>query len=137
MLDAIGAGRLRWVVGWHQPDMKRLLLFLAVAAAVAGVLLAQSIIDGKRMDGRPWSYDPKTVPPLALPEAFAMAVHHIGKATNRFHCVAASCLEMTNDGFTGWTFRFSDTNGQRGRVNVYFDRKVETVRRIDEILISE
>ena len=38
-------------------------------------------------NGKPWSYDPKTVPPLALPEAYAMAVAHIGIATNRCHCV--------------------------------------------------
>jgi hypothetical protein len=117
--------------------MKRILLFLALAATAAGVLLAQSIIDGRRVDGKPWSYDPKTVPPLALPEAYTMAIAHIGKATNRFHCLTASCMEMTNNGWTGWTFRFSDTNGQRGSVDVYFDRKVETAPRRGEVRISE
>ena len=66
-----------------------------------------------------------------------MAVTHIGAATNAFYCVAASCLERTNAGFTGWTFSFLNTNGQRGRVNVFFDREVETVARSGEVLISK
>ena len=33
---------------------------------------------------------------------------------------------MTNAGFTGWTFLFSNTNGQRGRVEVFFDKEVVT-----------
>ena len=117
--------------------MKKALLIVTLISIVTGLLLAQSIIDGRRVFGRPWSYDPRTNPPLALPEAYSMALAHIGSATNQFHCVSASCIEMTNNGWTGWTFAFWNTNGQRGRVNVYFDKKVETVRRRDEILINQ
>ena len=104
--------------------MKLILSVLTAVAAGALVLFAQSIIDGRRVNGVPQLYDPKTVPPLTLPEAYAMAIAHIGKATNQFHCITASCIEMTNGGFTGWTFRFSDTNGRRSSVNVFFDKEV-------------
>jgi hypothetical protein len=117
--------------------MKRILSVLTAVAAVAGVLLAQSVVDGRRVNGRPQSYDPRAVPPLTLPEAYAMALAHIGKATNQFHYITASCIEMTNGGWTGWTFRFSDTNGRRGSVDVFFDKEVWTAPRRGEVRITD
>ncbi len=96
----------------------------------AGLLVAQSIVmsGGNRLS--PFqTYDPKTRPPLTLPEAYPLAVAKLDTTavrlgtTNRFYCVTASCLEMTNHGFTGWTFGFSNTNGQRIRVSVFFDKQ--------------
>jgi len=76
------------------------------------------------------SYDLGDPPPLTLSQAYPLAMSHLGAATNRFYCVTASCLEITNFGNTGWLFSFSNTNRQRGRVMVFFDKEVE----IDDIL---
>ncbi len=107
--------------------MKRTFLIVLCIGLAGGLLLAQSIINGYRVanfSGKPATYDPKTPPPLALPDAYALAVAHINRITNRFHCVAANCTEMTNNALTGWTFTFSNTNGVRGNVQVYFDKMV-------------
>jgi hypothetical protein len=118
--------------------LKRTVCGLSATALATGLLLAQGKVgSGTHRYSVVPSYDPKTPPPVSLPEAYALAVAHIGTATNQFHCVAASCLEMTNAGFTGWTFSFSDTNGQRGRVVVYFDKEVSIVARSGEVLISK
>ena len=97
--------------------------FLSIVTA--GVLVAQGTITS---GGRRWAvvqtYDGKTPPPLSLPEAYMRALSRVGEATNRFYCVSASSLEMTNNGFTGWTFWFSNTNSQRARVDVFFDKEV-------------
>ena len=88
--------------------------------------------------GRRWSafqtYDPNTPPPLDLPKAYAMAMTRVGGATNRVYCIAATCLEMTNNGFTGWTFWFSNTNAQRARVDVFFDKEVHVDIQSGEVL---
>jgi hypothetical protein len=104
--------------------MKRTSLILIVAAAfiVVSGLFGQSIV---MTAGRRWSkhqdYDPKMRPPLSLTEAYALALGNLANETNRFHCVTASCVESTNKGFTGWMFRFADTNDQRIGVMVFFD----------------
>jgi hypothetical protein len=108
----------------NAPDDKtRFIVFIAVAALLSVTLLfGQSIV---MTAGRRWSqyqdYDPKTRPPLPLSEAYALALNNLAAETNRFHCVTASCVESTNKGFTGWMFRFADTNDQRLGVMVFFD----------------
>lgn len=64
--------------------------------------------------------------PLALPEAYSLAVAHVGAATNRLWCVSASCLEEAKSFsfVTRWTFGFSNTNGEITRVIVFFDKTV-------------
>ena len=88
-----------------------------------GGLFAQSILGS---GGRRWTkyqtYGPKDRPPLALTEAYTLAVARLGPATNRFHCISASVLEMGGtNGWTGWTFWFSNTNGDRASMWVFFD----------------
>ena len=106
--------------------MKRLLIAGLATVLAVGFLFAQgSLVSGDRRWTAVQTYDAKSPPPLPLPEAYALALAHIGPASNSFYCVRASCLELTNHGFTGWTFSFASTNGQKGRVVVYFDREVQ------------
>src|SRR5258705_13097819 len=105
--------------------LTRSLLIGLASLLVAGFLLAQGTITS---GGKRWTafqtYDGKTRPPLSLSEAYVLAQARIGGATNRFYCVRASCLEMTNNGFTGWSFWYSNTNTQQARVDVFFDKEV-------------
>jgi hypothetical protein len=77
------------------------------------------------------TYDPKAMaPPLILPDAYNLAAAKanptggIGGSNNDYYCVAASCLSLTNNGQTGWEFRFFGTNREPIKVVVYFDREV-------------
>jgi hypothetical protein len=107
--------------------MKRWLLLLSISLSVFGVagLLAQSVlsINGYHRLSKYQTYDPKRRPPLALPDAYALAVAKLPRVvTNRFHCISASVLEMSgSNGLTGWTFWFSNTNGDRASIWVFFD----------------
>jgi hypothetical protein len=101
---------------------------LAMATAIS-LLLAQgppysSGGNSTRRFGSP--YDPKMLPPVGLAEAYTLTLAYIGPATNRFYCVSASCLEKTKRGLPGWTFGFSNTNGQRVDVEISFDREVDS-----------
>ena len=101
--------------------MKHVIVPILLLTAAASLLFAQGIF----FSGTGKPYDPKEGPPrLALPQAYRMAVAHIGTATNRFYCVSASCLEKTLPVAAGWVFWFSNTNGERARVEVYFRSKV-------------
>ena len=105
--------------------MKRKLLPLLFISLVVSSIMAQRVVDGFRtVGGQMPKYDPKTPPPLPLSDAYALAVQHIAPFTNRFYCISANCTEMTNQGFAGWTFTFTKTNGVRGNVQVYFDKVV-------------
>lgn len=75
-------------------------------------------------------YYPTTPPPLALQEAYQLALTALGAGTNRFYCVSTTCLKRLptisnraglHDG-QGWTFEFSSTNGVQKHVAVYFDK---------------
>jgi len=99
--------------------LNRLSISIAILAMLAGLAFAQGRIFGG--PGKP--YDPKTPPPLALNEAYRLALTRIGEVTNRFYCVSASCLEKTLPEQAGWVFFFSNTNGDRARVEVYFHNK--------------
>jgi hypothetical protein len=117
--------------------MKHILLATLFVGIAAG-LLAQSIVgNGWARYAQPQSYDPKTPPPLALPEAYALALSNLAKtpgATNRFHCISASCVEMSNtNGWTGWTFWFANTNGDRASLWVFFDGAVTSDVRSSEL----
>ena len=101
-----------------------LLLFVAVGAATC-LLLAQGRSGSNQIVHSQFrSYDPGTPPPLSLPEAYGLALAHLGAATNHQYCVAASCLENTNNYVTGWGFMFATTNRECGLVFVYFDKSV-------------
>ncbi len=121
--------------------MKRshLVIIAFGVVVVAGALLAQSIVtSGGRRLTEFQSYDPKTPPPLALSDAYALAVGRLAQipgATNRFHCISASTLEMAGtNGWTGWTFWFSNTNGDRASMWVFFDGGVTCDVHSGEIL---
>jgi hypothetical protein len=58
----------------------------------------------------------------------------LGSATNRLFCVSATCVEPPTFMTTGWTFGFSDTNGQIAQVKVFFDKNVYIDPRITEPL---
>ncbi len=65
-------------------------------------------------------------PPLALPDAYALAFAkaNAGISNGGYYCVSASCLGLTNNGETGWDFHFLSTNSQPLTVVVYFDSEV-------------
>ncbi len=69
-------------------------------------------------------YGGSTPPAVALERAYALAIARVGDATNRFWCVSASCVE---DESWRWVFWFSNSNGQRARVDVAFAAKEATV----------
>jgi hypothetical protein len=119
--------------------MKRIIVILIGMVVLSGVLLGQGR-HGRL--GADFSYDIRKPPPLPLSEAYTRALGHLGEMTNLFYCVSASCLELTNGTTAGWTFCFANTNGQRGRVNVYYDLlgrelglagRVDTMNRLGEI----
>jgi hypothetical protein len=110
--------------------MKNLLLLVLAGIAATGLLLAQGRGGSNNFRRSKFmTYNPGTPPPITLPEAYAAALSHLGTATNRSYCVSASCLECTNRGFTGWWFVFSNTNQERGRVIVFFDKMVSSTLR--------
>jgi hypothetical protein len=96
--------------------MKRMVPVTLAIVALAGMALAQRYAFSG--PGKP--YDAKTPPAKTLPQAYAQALAFIGPATNRFWCVSASCVESPS---AGWVLWFSNTNGQRARVDVYFGEK--------------
>ena len=117
--------------------MKIAALFLLAFVAATGFLFAQgwsgSSYSGTNSTPRLYTstnstgflgiYTGNTPPPVALPEAYQLALAHIGPASNTFYCVRATCADT--NGYRGWTFTFANTNGQRGRVVVFFTRGVE------------
>jgi hypothetical protein len=118
--------------------MKHILITILIIGTMIGFVLAQGkIISGAGRSSEYPTYSPSSPPPLTLSQAYRMALTNIGSATNSFHCVSASCLEMTNNGETGWNFSFFNTNGQRGRVVVYFDGEVEIAAEPGEVLINQ
>jgi len=103
--------------------MRRPLLFalaIFLVCLVSGLLFAQ----GYSGSSRHLSLDPKKPLPLTLPDAYVIAVKRIGAATNRFHCVTATCLDATNQWSTGWTFSFSNTNSGQVTVKVFFNKEI-------------
>lgn len=105
------------------------ILFTIIAMAItAGIAFGQGLVGSGdynyRKDTGP--YDIRTSPPVGLTEAYAMATKHMGSATNRYYCVSASCLNKGLSGSAGWTFWFSNTNGQRCSLEVTFDKEVYT-----------
>lgn len=117
--------------------MKNLLLAFTCAAFIATVVFGQgqlTVGKGGNHWQQYWGWTPKQPPPLSLPEGYALAIGHIGGATNRFFCVGASSLEMTNYYFPGWAFVFSNTNGQRARVEISFDKELRIDPRSAKVL---
>jgi hypothetical protein len=113
--------------------MKRTVLTLSVFAVAIG-LLAQGKLGsyGNRRYTSP--YDPKTRPPVAVPEAYESALRYLGPATNRFYCVSTTCLELGKSGFPAWKLSFSDTNGESAYLEVTFDKEVYPDPRTDMLL---
>jgi hypothetical protein len=103
--------------------MKSILIALLAIIAISGFLFAQGLAGSNRGPGGYLGiYEGGTPPPVSLPEAYDLALAHIGPASNSFYCVRASCVDT--NGHRGWTFTFANTNGQRGRVIVYFTKDV-------------
>jgi hypothetical protein len=103
--------------------MKSILIALLSFIAITALLFAQGRTGSNPgSEGYLGSYDGGTPPPVSLPEAYGIALTHIGSASNAFYCLSASCVD--DKGHRGWTFKFGNTNGQRGRVIVYFTRGV-------------
>jgi hypothetical protein len=101
--------------------LKCSIFMLAALTACSGLLFAQGFSGSSQHP----TYDPKMPPPLALPEAYTLVLTRIGAATNRFYCVTASWLEKNNEWSKGWTFGFSNTNGEIAQVKVFFfDKQV-------------
>src|SRR5262249_30973597 len=108
---------------------------LATSAAIGWVLAQGLNPPGGNSPRRYRSpYDPKTHPPVGLEEAYLLAAGYLGEATNRLHCVSASCLEVGRSGFPGWTFSWCDTNGERTYVEVTFDKEVYPDTKIQGLL---
>lgn len=109
----------------------RFLILLSAGVLAAGLLLGQ-VGNGPFPPGGvrpPKPYDPRTPPPLLLPDAYALAVGHLereGTSTNEFYCLSASCLDYTNV-MPGWWFTFSNISGQHMDIWVGFDRSTRKV----------
>jgi len=62
---------------------------------------------------------------LSIAEAYALALAHIGPASNRMWCISGNCQTAYGPTtFTHWEFGFSDTNGALTKVEVFFDKTV-------------
>ena len=111
--------------------MKRIVIGLAAAAVATSLLVAQDTFGG----GPPRSAQPnppRRPPLLSLPEAYTLALSELGVVSNRYCCVAANCMNDlprtqtgTIHGTNGWTFGFSNPNGDRIRIFVHFDKATE------------
>ncbi len=88
--------------------------------AIGGLVLAQRVVEPNYAP----TYGGSTPPRVGLERAYALAIARVGDATNRFWCVSASCVE---DESWRWVFWFSNSNGQRARVDVAFAAKEATV----------
>lgn len=96
------------------------IIAIAISMVAAGLLIAQGLSGSSQHPGS----DQKRPPPLTLPEAYALATAQLGEATNRLFCVSATCVEPPTFMTTGWTFGFSNTNGETAHVKVFFDKMV-------------
>lgn len=103
--------------------VKRAFIPLLLLTAVAAVLLAQGISGTGGVQAQ--RYDPRTPPPLTLPQAYTLAMTYIGTATNQFWCVSGNCQpDWGSTTITHWEFGFTNTNGQQTNVLVFFDKTV-------------
>jgi len=117
------------------PVIKTIFLVVVSTATAVSLLLGQgNVTSGGNRWQRFLGWEPSTPPPLILTEAYGLALDRVGTASNRFYCVSASCLEMTNHYFRGWSFVFSNTNGDRARVEVSFDKELRTDPHSRELL---
>jgi hypothetical protein len=117
--------------------MKNLLLIFTGVAFLVTIAFGQgqlTVGKGGNHWQRFWGWTPKQPPPLSLPESYSLALARMGSATNRFFCVAASSLEMTNHYFPGWAFVFSNTNGEHARIEVSFDKEFRIDPRSETLL---
>ncbi|HEX5217995.1 MAG TPA: hypothetical protein VFZ59_00370 [Verrucomicrobiae bacterium] len=117
--------------------VKLAFVWLVVGTAVCLTFSQGTVTSGNNRWTPVQSYDGKTPPPLTLPEAYEIALDRLGEVTNRFYCLTASCLEMTNRGYTGWTFCFANTNAQRARIDVYFDKATHLSPQSEEVLFKK
>jgi hypothetical protein len=100
---------------------RAVLLALLCADTLPGIrfLLAQ----GQTGSSYHPAYDINKPPPINLVEAYGLAAQHLGEATNRVHCVTATCHDRDGSRSAAWTFEFSNTNGHRANVKVFFSDK--------------
>jgi len=89
--------------------MKKFLIILCLLMIAGGLAFALSP-----------HRDNKKVPPVALPDAYRIAVAALGSATNEFHCTAA-VFEVLDCPNGEWTFAFYTTNEVRKAIHVCVD----------------
>jgi hypothetical protein len=94
------------------------LLCVATLARV-GILLAQ----GQAGSSYHPTYDLSKPPPVNLIEAYGLALTHLGEATNRVHCLTATCRDGDGARSAAWTLEFSNTNGHHAVVKVFLSDK--------------
>ncbi len=98
-----------------------LLLAALLLTSLVGALFAQGIFGAG--GAQPKRYDSNNPPPLDLPQAYALAIAHVGTATNRLWCITGSCqADWGTTTMTHWEFGFSNTNRELTKVYVFFDR---------------
>jgi hypothetical protein len=117
--------------------MKRTLLAFVPVLLVVGLVFGQGVSNPP--GSRTWRkysepYDGKTAPPLGLADAYVLTLNYIGSNSNKYHCVAANCLDKTRSGLPGWTFCYMDTNGERAYLHVLFDKDIYVDPRTAESL---
>jgi hypothetical protein len=113
----------------------RCLLFASLSALSLTMVFGQGKLSlGGNHWQKYWGWSTNAPPPLPLPEAYQLALAHVGDASNRFFCVSATTLDMTDFHFRGWAFTFSSTNGLNARVEVSFDKEIRVDARSEHLI---
>jgi hypothetical protein len=120
-----GVAELGWLGRFTRIAMKRILILVLVVISFTSLLLAQGWFwSGGR--GPHVFVDHKKPPPLSVPDAYALALAHLGPDTNRLWCVSASCdADYGQTTMTHWLFNFANSNREITKVRVSFDRKAQ------------
>jgi hypothetical protein len=93
--------------------MKKYIALLIVLGLTGSIALAYLA---------PWNAEKQ--PPISLPEAYTLATHALGGATNEFYCVGANSQVSRFEGGE-WVFVFSTTNGNHKFIFIPMDKRVK------------
>ena len=66
--------------------------------------------------------------------SYNLLLAKLGKTTNEFHCISASCVATNIPGLPGWTFALANTNGAIAHVKVIFDGELHMDGRSAKLL---